>query len=56
MADGTQSTAPADPVDVRGVELRVTAKTNHEVEPFEGGKGIRYRTLSSCIEIRNAGL
>ena len=56
LADGTQSTAPADPDDIHGVEVRVTAQTEHEVEPYEGGKGIRYRTLSSCIEIRNTGL
>lgn len=56
LADETQSTSPADPDDIRGVEVRVTAQTEHEVEPYEGGKGFKKRTLSSCIEIRNTGL
>jgi type IV pilus assembly protein PilW len=56
LADGTQSTAPAEPDDIRGVNISVTAQTEHEVKPYEGGKGTRDRTLVSCIEIRNVGL
>jgi prepilin-type N-terminal cleavage/methylation domain-containing protein len=58
MADGTTSYSPtaANLSNIRGVEIEVTARTENEVEPYEGGKGIRERTLLSRIQMRNMGL
>jgi type IV pilus assembly protein PilW len=56
MADGTTTTAPANLEDIRGVVISITAQTATEVEPYEGGKGVRTRELVSNIQIRNLGL
>ena len=56
LADGTTATAPGNPGDIRGVVLSLTAQTQNPVEPYEGGKGIRTRELTSNIQIRNLGL
>jgi prepilin-type N-terminal cleavage/methylation domain-containing protein len=47
------STNPADPSDIRAVDIRVTAQTQNQVEPYEGGKSTRFRTLRSLIQVRN---
>lgn len=58
LADGTTSFTPsaANLSNIRGVVIEVTAQTSNEVEPYEGGKRIRYRTLLSRIQMRNMGL
>jgi len=58
LADGTTSFSPsaANLSNIRGVEIEVTARTSNEVEPYEGGKGFRERTLLSRIQMRNMGL
>jgi prepilin-type N-terminal cleavage/methylation domain-containing protein len=56
MADGTTSTAPANLEDIRGVIINLVAQTAHAVEPYEGGKFVRTRQLTSNIQIRNLGL
>jgi prepilin-type N-terminal cleavage/methylation domain-containing protein len=56
MADGTESTAPANLEDIRGVVIDLVAQTAHAVEPYEGGKFVRTRQLISNIQIRNLGL
>lgn len=56
MADGTESTAPANLEDIRGVIIDLVAQTAHAVEPYEGGKFPRTRQLISNIQIRNLGL
>lgn len=56
LADGTTSTSPATLDDIRGVVINITAQTAIEVEPYQGGKGIRTRQLISNIQIRNMGL
>lgn len=56
MADGTTSTAPANLEDIRGVVINLVAQTAHAVEPYEGGKFVRTRQLTSNIQIRNLGL
>lgn len=56
MVDGTQSATPANLDDIRGVIIYLRAQTATEVEPYEGGKGVRTRELESNIQIRNLGL
>jgi prepilin-type N-terminal cleavage/methylation domain-containing protein len=56
MADGTTSTTPANLEDIRGVVINLVAQTAHAVEPYEGGKFVRTRQLTSNIQIRNLGL
>jgi prepilin-type N-terminal cleavage/methylation domain-containing protein len=56
MADGTTSENPTNLEDIRGVVISLTAQTSIAVEPFEGGKGIKTRQLTSNIQIRNLGL
>jgi prepilin-type N-terminal cleavage/methylation domain-containing protein len=56
MADGSTSASPTDLEDIRGVVISITAQTNIAVEPYEGGKDIRTRQLTSNIQIRNMGL
>jgi prepilin-type N-terminal cleavage/methylation domain-containing protein len=56
MADGITSAAPTDLEEIRGVVISITAQTSIAVEPFEGGKNIRTRQLTSNIQIRNMGL
>ena len=56
-ADGTPPTeTPANLDDIRGVVIRLMARTATEVEPYQGGKDFRYRELVSNIQIRNLGL
>jgi prepilin-type N-terminal cleavage/methylation domain-containing protein len=56
LADGTTDDNPADPGNIRGVVISLTAQTSIAVEPYEGGKDIRTRQLISNIQIRNLGL
>ena len=56
MADGSTSAEPTDLEEIRGVVISITAQTSIAVEPFEGGKNIRTRQLTSNIQIRNMGL
>lgn len=56
MADGTTSTDPANLEDIRGVVINLVAQTAHAVEPYEGGKFVRTKQLTSNIQIRNLGL
>jgi prepilin-type N-terminal cleavage/methylation domain-containing protein len=58
LEDGTETTTPsaAQLDNIRGVEITVTARTEHAIEPYEGGKKIRNRQLQSRIDIRNLGL
>jgi type IV pilus assembly protein PilW len=56
LADGSSTTTPANLDDIRGVVIGITAQTGMEVEPYEGGKGVRTRELVSNIQIRNMGL
>ena len=56
MADGTTSTTPANLEEIRGVVVNLVAQTAHAVEPYEGGKFVRTRQLTSNIQIRNLGL
>ena len=56
LIDGTQQESPANPSNIRGVNIEITARTEHQVEPYEGGKATRYRSLHSCVQIRNMGL
>jgi prepilin-type N-terminal cleavage/methylation domain-containing protein len=56
MVDGTTDTAPANLEDIRGVIINLEAQTTIAVEPYEGGKRVRTRQLTSNIQIRNLGL
>ena len=56
MVDGTTDPAPANLDDIRGVVINLEAQTTIAVEPFEGGKRVRTRQLTSNIQIRNLGL
>jgi len=56
MVDGAITVTPGDLDDIRGVVINLTAQTTREIEPYEGGKGLRTRQLTSNIRIRNLGL
>jgi len=71
LADGTNATAPANPNDIRSVQITILAKTEHKDSKFSDTKtyttpsganwgpyndGFRRRLLSTTVKCRNMGL
>jgi len=55
LADGSTTSAPADPDDIRVVEVQITARTARQ-DPDYPGDHYRRRTFSSRVQVRNLGL
>lgn len=56
LADGSESSSPADPSRIRLVKASVTARTSMQDPEFKGGaEGYRRRTVASNILVRNMG-
>ncbi len=55
MADGSTTSAPANPREIRVVEVRITARTERP-DPDYPGDHYRRRTFSSQVQVRNLGL
>lgn len=56
LADGTITDAPADPGQVRAVDVSLTARTKYADAKFPDNQGYRNQTLTASIQIRNMGL
>ncbi len=56
LADGTTTDAPADPSQVRAVEVSLTTRTANPDAKFPTNGGYRSQTLASSIQVRNLGL
>lgn len=55
LADGSTTSAPANPDDIRTVAVRVMARTERK-DPNYPGDQYRRRTFSSRVQVRNLGL
>jgi prepilin-type N-terminal cleavage/methylation domain-containing protein len=54
LADGTQTDAPADPRQIRGVAIEMTARTQRsDPDLAKVGDGFRRRTVTTFIDLRN---
>ena len=71
LADGTNATAPANPNEIRSVQIAILARAEHEDSKFSNTKtyttpsganwgpyndGFRRRLLSTTVKCRNMGL
>jgi type IV pilus assembly protein PilW len=56
LADGSTTDAPADPSQIRAVDVSLTARTKYFDPKFPDNQGYRNQTLSASIQIRNMGL
>jgi type IV pilus assembly protein PilW len=71
FADGTNATAPANPSEIRSVQITILARTEHKDSKFSNSKnyttpsggqwgpyndGFRRRLLSTTVKCRNMGL
>jgi type IV pilus assembly protein PilW len=72
LADGTDATAPANPSEIRSVQITILARAEHEDSKFSNSKtyyttplgvdwgpyndGFRRRLLSTTVKCRNMGL
>ncbi len=56
LADGTESDAPANPANVRVVQVTITARTKDPDPTYKGGDGYRRRQIVSNIQVRNMGI
>ena len=55
LADGSTTSTPANPDDIRTVAVRVMARTERQ-DPDYPGDQYRRRTFSSRVQVRNLGL
>lgn len=54
LANGSQTSSPADPRQIRGVAVHITARTEMEdVDRAKTGDGYRRRAVSTYIDLRN---
>lgn len=56
LADGSTTDAPADPSQIRAVDVSLTARTKYSDANFPDNQGYRNQTLSASVQIRNMGL
>lgn len=56
LADGSTTDAPADPSQIRAVDISLTARTKYADAKFPANQGYRNQTLTASIQIRNMGL
>ncbi len=56
LLNGTVTTAPANPADIRMVRVSVTAKTNDPDPSLKGGDGYRRRQFATNINLKNLGI
>jgi len=56
LTDGTETDSPANPGNIRMINVTVTARTNMPDPDLGGGDGFRRRLISSNIQLRNMGL
>jgi len=53
LADTTEVDVPANPMDVRGVRITITATTRMSDPELKEGGGFRRRTLNTYVDLRN---
>jgi len=56
LADGSTTDAPADPGQIRAVDVSLTSRTKYSDAKFPFNQGYRNQTLSASVQIRNMGL
>ena len=56
LADDTTTDAPADPGQIRAVEVSLTARTKNPDAKYTANRGYRSQTLTASIQVRNLGL
>lgn len=56
LSDGTTTDAPADPSQIRAVEVSLTARTKNPDAKFTANGGYRSQTLTASIQVRNLAL
>ena len=53
LADGSESDAPADPTQIRGVRITVTARTQRSDPQSKEPGGFLRRTINTYVDVRN---
>ena len=56
LSDDTITDAPADPSQIRAVQVLLTARTKNPDAKFTANGGYRNQTLTASIQVRNLGL
>ena len=56
LADGTTTDAPADPSQIRAVNVLLTAQTKYSDAKFPENDGHRNQSLVASVQVRNMGL
>jgi type IV pilus assembly protein PilW len=56
MSDGTETSSPSNPANIRMVKATIKAKTSIQDPEYGSGGGYRKRVLTSYIQVRNMGL
>ena len=56
LADGTTTDTPADPSQIRGIDVSLIARTKYSDANFPYNQGYRNQTLNASIQVRNMGL
>ena len=53
LVDGTESDVPGNPRDIRGIRVRIIARTQLADPQIKEGGGFRRRTLNTYVDLRN---
>lgn len=53
LVDGSETDAPANPRDIRGIRVTITARTQMTDPQIQGAGGFRRRTLNTYVDLRN---
>jgi type IV pilus assembly protein PilW len=56
LADGTATSTPADPGQIRSLDVSLTVRTARPDPQYATNDGYRTRTLTTRIQVRNLGL
>ncbi len=53
LVDGTEWDMPPNPIDIRGIRVTITARTQMSDPQIKEGGGFRRRTLNTYVDLRN---
>ncbi len=53
LIDGSESDAPGNPKEIRGIRVTITARTQMSDPQIQGAGGFRRRTLNTYVDLRN---
>ncbi len=56
LADGTTTSTPADPNQIRTIQVTLIARTAKPDKDYQGNNGYRTMSLTTRVQVRNKGL